>query len=158
MMVLASAAALLCPFLPARSQTVTATPTPNERLMSLVPEKIGDWTLDSLRGARPGPDGVTDPAAEAEFRKGDLRASLTVSQSARRVTPPASPTENTTPEGTERIYAEGNAALREAVRRADGRVDVALMRADGIVVTVQATMVAVHDLKTLALGIKPLPR
>src|SRR5690349_12571970 len=124
--VLAAAVALVGLTPPARSQAVTSSsaPTPNERLMSLVPEKIGAWVLDSLRGARPGPDGVTDPAAEAEFHKKDQRISLSVSDAgARRVSPPATPVERETSEGVERIYAEGNAAVREVHRRVDGRAD-----------------------------------
>jgi len=47
----------------------TAPPTPTERLMRLVPETAGGWTLHSLRGALPGPDGQTQSVAEAEYRR-----------------------------------------------------------------------------------------
>jgi hypothetical protein len=158
-------AAILGMSFPARSQTVSATPptavppTPNERLMRLVPETAGAWTMHSLRGARPGPDGQTTPSAEAEFRRQADRVTLTVADAGMmRTSPPPAPVESTTVDGSERLYGEGGATVRETVRRIDGRVDVALMRADGIVVTVQGTRVPAAELKALALAVRPLPR
>jgi hypothetical protein len=165
----AAVVAVLGASFPARSQTVSSTtsssaaaevqPTPNERLMRLVPKTAGAWKLHSLRGARPGPDGQTEPAAEAEFRRNKVHVKLTVAEAGLlRESPPAAPIENNTDDGSDKLYAEGGAAVRETVRRIDGRVDVALMRADGIVVTVQGTKVPPADLKALALAVKPLAR
>ena len=137
----------------------SVSPTPNERLMRLVPESAGAWTRHSLRGARPGPDGQTKPAAEAEFRRLDVRVTVTVAEAgALHDSPPSAPTEGNTVDGSEKLYAEGGATVRERVHRIDGRTDVALMRADGIVVTAQGMRVSAADLKALALAIKPLAR
>jgi hypothetical protein len=164
LMALIAVATVLATTFPARSQTVPATtstspaPTPNERLMRLVPEKAGDWSLHSLRGARPGPDGRVEPAAEAEFRRHGVRVTLTVTDGGAPAAPPAAPIDSTNVDGTQKIYAEGDATVREDVRRIDGRVDVALMRADGIVVSVRGTKVPAADLKALALAVRPLAR
>jgi hypothetical protein len=126
--------------------------------MRLVPETAGDWKLHSLRGARPGPDGKTKPAAEAEFRRPSARVTLTVADAGALREPPAAPIENNTVDGSERLYAEGGATVRETLRRIDGRVDVALTRPDGIVVMVRGNKVPAAELKALALAIKPLDR
>jgi hypothetical protein len=144
---------------PPTAAQAPVAPTPNERLMRLVPETAGHWKLHSLHGARPGPDGKTEPAAEAEFRRPSARATLTVLEAgALSDAPPAAPIETSNVDGTERLYAEGGATVRETVRRVDGRVDVALTRADGIVVMVRASHVPAAELKALALAVKPLAR
>ncbi len=164
----ACAAALLVHLPSARSQTVstrppasaepaTSTPTPSERLQALVPASVGAWTRAALKGGRPGPDGVTKPVAEAEFRRAESRAWMTVAHSALPTPAPGAPTERRGSEGSERFYAEGTAAVRETVRAADGRVDVALMRADGVVVTLWGLNVTPAELKALALAVAPLP-
>ena len=133
----------------------TAQATPNERLMNLVPEQVGEWKRHALRGARPGPDGQVKPAAEAEFRRQDARVTLSVSEAgALRASPPSTPTERDTGSGTEKFYAQGDAAVRETWRRADGLAEVSLTRADGIVATARGHHVPAEELKALTLGVK----
>lgn len=141
---------------PSASPSATPAPTPSERLQALVPATVGAWTRAALGGGRPGPDGVTKPVAEVEYRRGDVRVWMTVAQSALTMPPPGAPTERSGSEGSERYYAEGTSAVRETVRAADGRVDVALMRADGVVVTLWGVNVPAAELKTLALAVAPL--
>ena len=134
-------------------------PTPNERLMRLVPQTAGDWKRHSLRGAQPGIDGQVQPAAEAEFRRHNVRVTLSVTDAGTPAEkPPAAPVVSNNDDGSEKLYAEGAVTVRETVRRIDGRVDVVLMRPDGIVVMVQGTKVPAADLKKLALAVKPLAR
>jgi len=142
---------------PASAEPAAPTPTPSERLQALVPESVGPWTRAALKGGRPGPDGVTKPVAEAEFRRAESRAWMTVAQSAMPTPAPGAPTERSGSEGSERFYAEGTSAVRETVRAADGRVDVALMRADGVVVTLWGLKVTPAELTALALAVAPLP-
>jgi hypothetical protein len=164
----ACAAALLVHAPSARSQTVSTLPpasaepaapmpTPSERLQALVPARVGNWTRAALKGGRPGPDGVTKPVAEAEFRRAESRAWMMVAHSAMPIPALGEPTERRGSEGSERFYAEGTSAVRETVRAADGRVDVALMRADGVVVTLWGLNVTSAELKALALAVAPLP-
>ena len=145
----------------ARSQPVSAQPaaasaTPNERLMALVPKTAGAWTLHALSGARTGPDGQTTPGAHAEFRKGSARITLTVTDAGpgQVIAPPATPTERNTGSGIEKVYAEDRATVHESHRKADGRIELMLARADGIVVTVTGTNVPAVELKQIAMGVK----
>lgn len=147
-----------------RSQTVNeaqsaGAPSANERLMLLVPERAGDWVRVSLRGGRRGPDGVMQPAAEAEFERGDVRVSLRVGPALMPPPPPpAAPLEQATTDGTERTYGEAGHTVVETTRRVDGQVSVALLRSDSVVVTVQGYRTTTFELKTIALAVKPLPR
>ena len=141
------------------AEAVAPTPTLSERLQALVPASFGTWTRAALKSGRPGPDGVTKPVAEAEFRRAESRAWMTVAHSTMPtpVPAPGAPTELRGSEGSERFYAEGTSAVSETVRSADGRVDVALMRADGVVVTLWGLNVTPAELKALALAVAPLP-
>lgn len=155
-------AALLCAAPLARSDTMSpATPpptsapaSPNERLMRLVPDKVGAWKRHSLRGAQPSKDGSVTPGAQAEFRRGGDRVELRIADGG-SAPQPSAPMERNDVEGSERVYSEGGATVRETTRAADGRVDVVLTRADGIVVMVQGTRVPPAELKALALAVRP---
>lgn len=144
---------------PAWSQVVNASASDaaarNAALIARVPEAAGRWSRLSVGGARPGPDGMVQPAAEAEFQSDTWRAVVTVSGPiAVRAQPPAAPIESTTADGTERVYGDGGAVYREFVRRIDQHAELTLSRADGIVVVVKAYNVPMGELREIARAIR----
>jgi hypothetical protein len=151
-----------------RSQTMSASPKPSapelsihERLMQLVPEHVGDWKRQTLNRARPGMRGVRPSTVLAEFRRGDERVQMSVGQTKGEPKPVPvldAPVERNSAEGSEKSYTEGAAMVMESFRRADGRTEVSLVRADGIVVSVQSIGVAASELKALVQGIKAFVR
>ena len=153
--------ALLCalPSSPG-SQTLSVSATsPHGRLMALVPESAGGWKRSVLRGPRADPNFTPPPGAEAEFRRGDLVLRVNLSEAPQAPPPPPSPPIETDGDaGTERIYGEGGATVRETVRRADGRLDLVLMRPDRVVVAVQGYRTTMAELRTVALAVRPLAR
>ena len=128
--------------------------TPSERLMKLVPERVGKWKRHMLRGAPHDPQMESPRMVEAEFRRDKLHVMLSVTDTGAAAAPPAAPVDRSDDQGSEKVYAEGSATVRETVRRIDGQIEVALQRADGITVLVHAIGVPASDLKALALGIK----
>jgi hypothetical protein len=132
--------------------------TPSERLQRLVPEQIGAWKRHSLGGALPGRAALAEPAdvVDAEFRNGNRRATLSVSDAGAGAAKPyqGAPTRTATDDGPEAIYHEEGATVLEKVRRIDGRAEVTLLRDDGIVIVAVATGVTPIQLKRLARGIK----
>jgi hypothetical protein len=71
---------------------------------------------------------------------------------------PVTPIERDTDEGSEKIYVEGGNTVRETLRRADGRADVALIRTDGVTVIAHSMGVAASELKAIAQGVKTAAR
>jgi hypothetical protein len=126
--------------------------TPGERLMQLVPDHVGRWKRYALARARANVDGVRPPTVEAEFRRAAFRVQLSVTQT-EGAPVPSMPIERDTAEGSEKIYVEGGTTVRETVRRADGRTDVALIRPDGITIIAHSIGVAASELKAIAQGV-----
>ena len=131
--------------------------TTGERLMQLVPDHVGRWKRHALARAPARVDGVRPPTVEAEFRRANFRVQLSVTQTAGAPVT-ATPIERDTAEGSEKIYVEGGGIVRETLRRADGRIDVALMRADGVIVIAHSIGVTASELKTIAQGVRPAAR
>jgi hypothetical protein len=142
------------PAVPAAS--TSAEPTETERLKKLVPERIGVWKLKSLVGPLPGREDPPSPSVDAEFRHGERRAAVSVSDAgvnaAARYT--GAPVRETTDEGREATYREGNATVLERLRKIDRQAQVTLLRDDGIVVIAKGTGIDTAQLKKLVLGIK----
>jgi hypothetical protein len=143
--------------MPASPSSSAPQPTAAERLKVLVPAQVGAWKRHSLAGAMPSPEGERPRTVEAEFRRAKARVQMTVTETS-APPPAAAAVDRKTDEGSEKIYPEGTSTVRETVRRIDGRTTVALMRADGIVVIVDAIGVPPADLKALALGVKAAAR
>ena len=135
-----------------------AEPTPAERLQRLVPERVGAWKRYALGGRLPGRHVLPEPnvVVDAEFRNGDRRATVSVSDAGVGAATPyeGALIRKSTDEGREATYHEGGATVLEKVRRIDGRAEVTLLRDDGIVVVATATGIAPAQLKRLARAIK----
>lgn len=151
--------------LDARSADVTATPAPataprppisEEQLLALVPERVGAWRRKSLD--RPAPTGERDaePFVEAVFRHGRREVRLQVASLGADAGVPftGAAVDRRTAEGREKAYAEGDSAVRETHRDADGRTELRLLRPDGVVVIVRAHGVPGAELKALALAVR----
>jgi hypothetical protein len=147
-----------------RSETMSTRPAPsvpalttNERLMQLVPAQVGKWKRHKLAGARANVAGVKPPTVVAEFRRAEFRVQVSVTQT-NAAPSPVTPIERDTDEGSEKIYVEGGNTVRETLRRADGRADVALIRTDGVTVIAHSMGVAASELKAIAQGVKTAAR
>jgi hypothetical protein len=137
---------------PASSAPALST---GERLMQLVPDQVGPWKRHKLTRAPRTIDGTSPPTVEAEFRQANKRVQLSVTQmKAAPSAPPAAPVDRETASGREKAYAENGATVLEKTRNADGRMDVTVVRADGISVNAHAIGVTASDLKAIAQGIK----
>ena len=140
--------------MPASPSSSAPQPSTAERLKALVPAQHAGWKPHSLAGAARDLEGTPPRTVEAEFRRAKARVQMSVTETS-SAPPPAANVDRKTDEGSEKVYAEGTSVVRETVRRIDGRTTVALMRADGIVVIVDAIGVPAADMKELALGVKP---
>lgn len=145
-----------------RSETMTTSPASSapalstgERLMQLVPDQVGPWKRHKLTRAPRAIDGTSASTVEAEFRQGNRRVQVSVTQmKAPPSPPPVAPADRETASGRERSYAENGATVLEQTRKADGRTDVTVVRADGVAVAAHAIGVTASDLKAIAQGIK----
>jgi hypothetical protein len=99
---------------------------------------------------------LAEPAdvVDAEFRNGNRRATLSVSDAGAGAAKQGAPIRTATDDGAEATYHEEGATVLEKVRRIDGRAEVTLLRDDGIVIVAVATGITPIQLKRLARGIK----
>jgi hypothetical protein len=145
-----------------RSQTMSESPAEptsdwatHERLKKLIPERVGKW---KLFGTGPEPmriDGFQPSGVLAEFRRGKQRVQVRVGHiEPKTLLLPAVPIERNSVEGSEKLYAEGNARVRETHRAIDGRTEVSVTRPDGVVASAHSFLVPASELKAILLGFK----
>jgi hypothetical protein len=162
-LVLLATAVLGGPAILARSNPVAAAspassaPLDEGRLKALVPAQIGAWKRRRLSAPAPTGEADVQVQIEAEFRSAKRTAVLLVSSLGPGAGAPwtGSEAEHETAEGTERAYGEAGNAVRESVRRHDGRVEVTVLRPDGVVVIARGYGIGLAEAKALAFGVRP---